>query len=83
MYVAIVQPRCLCTVRFTDHLKPSQVKLVQNTRVGLGGVPRVAPTLTHRLWGCVGEVVGSPRADRCVLRVCDDRGATAFGVRPR
>ena len=41
------------------------------------------PTLTHRLWGCVGEVVGSPRADRCVLRVCDDRGATAFGVRPR
>ena len=28
MYVAIVQPRCLCTVRFTDHLKPSQVKLV-------------------------------------------------------
>ena len=41
------------------------------------------PTLTHRLWGCVGEVVGSPRAGRCVLRVCDDRGATAFGVRPR
>jgi hypothetical protein len=35
------------------------------------------------LWGCVREVVGSPRADRCVLRVCDDRGATAFGVRPR
>ena len=31
------------------------------------------PTLTHRLWGCVGEVVGSPRADRCVLRVCDDK----------
>jgi hypothetical protein len=25
-------------------------------------------------------VVGSPRADRCVLRVCDDRGATTFGV---
>ena len=38
------------------------------------------PTLTHRLWGCIGEVVGSPRADRCVLRVCDDRGATTFGV---
>ena len=35
------------------------------------------PTLTHRLWGCVGEVVGSPRADRCVLRVCDDRGPTS------
>jgi hypothetical protein len=22
--------------------------------------------------------VGSPRGDRCVLRVCDDRGANAF-----
>ena len=46
---------------------------------------RETPTLTHRLclWGCVGEVVGSPRADTCVLTVCDDRGATAFGVRPR
>jgi hypothetical protein len=43
------------------------------------------PNPSHRLWGCVGEVVlvGSPRADRCVLRVCDDRGATALGVKPR
>ena len=40
-------------------------------------------TVTHRLWGCVGEVVGSPRADRCVLRVSDGRGTIAFGVRPR
>ena len=44
----------------------------------------VDPTLTHRLWwGCVGEVVGSPRADRCVLysgcvMIGIDRGATAF-----
>jgi hypothetical protein len=40
-----------------------------------GGNVNRAPTLTsltHRLWGCVGEVVGSPRADRCVLRVCDE-----------